>query len=62
MWKVVSICLGLAGCAPAYVCQTQFGQNPPLVDAAGVKYWPSVCEVRPDVEGEDEAEPGYGRR
>ena len=35
--------LFLAGCSGTYICETEFGQDPPLVNQSGNIYWPSVC-------------------
>jgi hypothetical protein len=40
---IVLIAVALVGCAPKYYCETQFGQEPPLM-RDGVKYWPSNCQ------------------
>jgi len=38
---IALIALSTGGCA-TYICETQFGQDPPLI-RDGVKYWPSRC-------------------
>ena len=45
----------LAGCgSPVYYCETEFGQQPPLVNDEGVKYWPGWCFPQDRYDLEDE--------
>lgn len=43
LWLPLALVVALAGGCATYTCQTEFGQDPPLVNKAGKKYWPTRC-------------------